>query len=66
MRSFNELADLMFNVLTLFFGFSDTRDLGKYSKQKILSFGKNLFFAHPGFLDQIGQKFVKNKNIIKF
>ena len=50
MRSFNELADSMFNVLALFFGFSDTRDLGKYSKEKKFRVLESFFFAlgQPG------------------
>jgi hypothetical protein len=58
--AFNEFADSIFNVLALFFGFSDTKDLGEYSKQKTFSLSD-----HEGFWDQIGQNFVKNKNIVK-
>ena len=47
MRSFNELADSMLNVLALFFRFSDTRDLGKYSKQKNFEFWKVYFALGP-------------------
>ena len=37
-QNFNELADSMFDVLALFFGFSDTRNLGEYSEQKNFEF----------------------------
>ncbi len=43
--AFNELVDSMFTGLALFFGFSDTKDLGEYRKQKIFEFGKKNFFA---------------------
>ncbi len=54
----------MFTVLALFFGFSDTKDLREYSKQKFPSFGKKTLFAlgPSGILGPNWSKIRKNIN----
>ena len=42
----NELADSIFNVLALFFRFSETRHLGEYSKHNFFGFWKLSFWGH--------------------
>jgi hypothetical protein len=55
---FNELADSMFNVLALFFDFSDTKDLGEYGEQNFFEFWK--FFFRFETIKDFETKLVKN------
>ena len=44
--AFNKLADSIFNLLALFFRFSETRHLGEYSKHKDFGFWKLSLWDH--------------------
>ena len=56
----NEHADSIFNVLALFFRFSETRHLGEYSKHNFFGFWKLSFWDHIAI-----RPFLKFHSILK-